>query len=68
MTRVTRTIKTTTVKAFNRKKPSRKPFPEHLPRERVTVPAPEVCGCCGSSRLAKLDEDLSETLEVIPGQ
>ena len=26
---------TTEVKAFTRRKPSKKPFPEHLPRERV---------------------------------
>ena len=30
----------TEVKAFVRRKPSRKPFPEHLPRERVVVPTP----------------------------
>jgi transposase len=60
--------KTSTVKAFTRRRPSRKPFPEHLPRERVVVPAPEVCGCCGSDRLAKLGEDVTETLEVIPRQ
>ena len=30
------------------------------------VPAPEVCGCCGSDRLSKLGEDITETLEVIP--
>ena len=30
------------------------------------MPAPEVCGCCGSERLAKLGEDVTETLEVIP--
>ena len=29
---------TTEVKGFVRRKPSRKPFPEHLPRERVVVP------------------------------
>ena len=29
--------KTTKVAAFTRKRPSRKPFPEHLPRERVIV-------------------------------
>ena len=29
--------KTTKVGAFERKKPIRKPFPEHLPRERVVV-------------------------------
>ncbi len=60
--------KTSTVKAFTRRRPSRKPFPAHLPRERVVVPAPEVCGCCGSERLAKLGEDVTETLEVIPRQ
>ncbi len=58
--------KTSTVKSFSRRRPSRKPFPDHLPRERVVVPAPEVCGCCGSARLSKLGEDITETLEVIP--
>jgi transposase len=56
------------VKAFTRKRPSRKPFPEQLPRERVIIPAPTVCSCCGSARLAKLGEDVTETLEVIPRQ
>ncbi len=60
--------KTSTVTSFTRKRPSRKPFPEHLPRERVVVPAPAVCGCCGSDRLCKLGEDVTETLEVIPRQ
>jgi transposase len=60
--------KTTTVAAFTRRKPSRQPFPEHLPRERVVEPAPTSCACCGGSRLAKLGEDVTETLEVIPRQ
>jgi transposase len=60
--------RSSTVRSFTRKKPSRKPFPEHLPRERVVLPAPEVCGCCGSDRLRKLGEDITETLEVIPRQ
>jgi transposase len=60
--------RTQTVKPFQRKRPSRKPFPEHLPRERVVVPAPESCPCCGSSKLSKLGEDITETLEVIPRQ
>ena len=59
---------TTTVAGFERQKPSRKPFPEHLPRERVVEPAPTACACCGGSRLAKLGEDITETLEVIPRQ
>jgi len=57
---------TTTVRAFTRRKPSRKPFPEHLPRERVVIPAPETCECCGSDHIAKLGETVTETLEVIP--
>src|SRR5271165_4610163 len=56
------------VAAFVRKRPSRKPFPEHLPRERVIIPGPTFCVCCGGSRLSKLGEDVTETLEVIPRQ
>src|SRR5204862_7462215 len=59
---------TQTVKSFQRKRPSREPFPDHLPRERVVVAAPERCPCCGSSKLSKLGEDITETLEVIPRQ
>jgi transposase len=58
--------KTTNVASFTRKRPSRKPFPEHLPRERVIVPGPAACACCGGTRLSKLGEDITETLEVIP--
>ena len=58
--------RTTEVSGFVRRKPSRKPFPEHLPRERVVVPAPTSCACCGSDRLSKVGEDVTETLEVIP--
>ena len=60
--------RTSSVAAFTRKRPSRKPFPEHLPRERVIVPGPTSCACCGGSRLSKLGEDVTETLEVIPRQ
>jgi len=58
----------TSVAAFARKRPSRKPFPEHLPRERIVEPAPSSCPCCGGARLCKLGEDVTETLEVIPRQ
>jgi transposase len=60
--------KTTNVVAFTRKRPARQPFPEHLPRERVVEPGPSSCQCCGSARLRKLGEDITETLEVIPRQ
>jgi transposase len=55
-----------TIQSFQRKRPSRKPFPDHLPRERVVVAAPASCPCCGSDRLSKLGEDITETLEVVP--
>ena len=60
--------RTQTVQSFQRKRPSRKPFPDHLPRERFVVPMPESCPCCGSRKLTKLGEDITETLEVIPRQ
>ena len=60
--------KASTVKAFERRRPSRKPFPEHLPRERVVIAAPTNCACCGSAKLSKLGEDITETLEVVPRQ
>ncbi len=59
------TDETTTVRAFIRNKPVRAPLPEHLPRERVVVPAPSACPCCGGT-LAKLGEAVTETLECIP--
>ena len=39
-----------------------------LPRERVVVEAPTSCTCCGSDRIVKMGEDVTETLEVIPRQ
>jgi transposase len=59
---------TITVQAFERRKPARRPLPEHLPRERIVYPAPAVCPCCGGGTLRKLGEDVTETLELIPRQ
>ncbi|MDF0491538.1 IS66 family transposase [Sphingomonas sp. H39-1-10] len=58
----------TNVEAFVRRRSSPRAFPDHLPRERVVIPAPANCPCCGSDRLSKLGEDITETLEVIPRQ
>ena len=58
----------TVVKSVERERPARKPFPEHLPRERVVIAAPQSCPCCGSTKLSKLGEDVTETLEVVPRQ
>jgi transposase len=60
--------RTQTVQSFQRQRPARKPFPDHLPRERIVIPVPERCSCCGSTKLSKLGEDITETLEVIPRQ
>ena len=60
--------RTTSVAAFTRKRPARKPFPQQLPRERVIVAGPTACPCCGGARLSKLGEDVTETLEVVPRQ
>jgi hypothetical protein len=63
-----RSTPSTVVKPFECRRPARKPLPEHLPRERVVIPAPQSCPCCGSTKLSKLGEDVTETLEVIPRQ
>ena len=60
--------KTTTVAGFTRKRAERHTFPEHLPRERVVIDPPPACACCGGTRLRKLGEDVSRTLETIPRQ
>jgi transposase len=57
-----------TVPSFERRKPARRPLPAHLPRERIVYPAPAICPCCGDSRLRKIGEDVTETLELFPRQ
>jgi transposase len=48
-----------------RGKPVRGPLPAHLPRERVVLPSPSACPCCGG-KLSKLGESVTETLEIVP--
>ena len=57
-----------TVPSFERRKPARRPLPEHLPRERIVYPVPTTCPCCGGGTLRKIGEDVTETLELIPRQ
>src|ERR1700760_1244201 len=54
------------VRAFTRKRPVRKPWPDDIEHERVVIEAPTTCACCGGSRLAKIGEDVTKTLEEIP--
>jgi transposase len=47
--------------------PKRKPLPDHLPREDVVLSPGEACEQCGGT-LRKIGEDVSETLEYVPGR
>jgi hypothetical protein len=56
------------VEGFVRRQATRRNFPAHLPRRRVVHPAPTTCPCCGGSKLSKIGEDITETLDVVPRQ
>src|SRR5438477_7810067 len=43
-------------------------FPDHLPRRRIVHPAAACCPCCGGTKLSKIGEDVTETLDVVPRQ
>src|SRR3954453_5295098 len=58
--------KAQSVRAFTRKRPVGKPWPDDIEDERVVIEAPTSCACCGGSRLAKIGEDVTKTLEEIP--
>jgi len=46
----------------------RKPLPEHLPRDDVTLDiAGDICGCCGGA-LHAIGESVSEMLDWVPAQ
>ena len=53
--------------AVEAQKPARRPLPEHLPREDVTHPAPCACPTCGGA-LRRIGEDVTETLDYLPGR
>ena len=55
-----------TVETIDRRRPARRPLPDHLPRQRVVHPGPEACPCCGGTAFSKLGEDVTETLERVP--
>jgi hypothetical protein len=60
--------RTTNVAGFARRRAERNTFPDHRPRERVVIDPPTTCSCCGRTRLRKLGETVTETLEVVPRQ
>ena len=56
------------VQGFTRQQATRRNFPADLPRRRIVHPAPTACPCCGGSKLSKIGEDVTETLDVVPRQ
>jgi transposase len=49
-----------------KRKPARRPLPDHLPRESVVHRPPTACPACGGA-VRGLGEDKSEVLEYVPG-
>jgi transposase len=56
------------IEGEERRKPARRPLPDHLPRERYVHGSPDTCSGRGGMRLRKLGEDITETLEYIPAR
>jgi transposase len=56
------------VQGFTRQKAVRRSFPADLPRRRIVHAAPSACPCCGGTKLSKIGEDVTETLDVVPRQ
>lgn len=54
------------MEGFARRRPARRPLPEHLPRHRIVLPNPTACPCCAGIKLSKIGEDITESLERIP--
>ena len=52
--------------AMEAKKPARRALPEHLPREDMVHAAPCTCPACGSA-LRRVGEEITETLDYVPG-
>ena len=55
------------VEAESSVKPARRALPEHLPREEIVHPGVCACPQCGGM-LRKIGEDVTETLDYVPGR
>src|SRR5688572_30641118 len=53
--------------AIEAQKPARRRLPEHLPRESIVHQAPHACPSCGGA-LRRIGEDVTETLDYVPGR
>src|SRR5215467_12033212 len=56
------------VQNFTRRPATRRNFPADLPLRRIVHPAPTACPCCGSTKLSKIGENITKTLDVVPRQ
>src|SRR6201993_2983589 len=56
------------VRGSTRHAATRPTFPADLPRRRIVHPAPTCCPGCGGTKLSKIGEDVTETLDVVPRQ
>jgi transposase len=56
------------MQGFMRRLKTRRNFTDHLPRRRIVHPAPACCPCCGGTKLSKIGDDVTETLDVVPRQ
>ncbi|PNV74132.1 IS66 family transposase zinc-finger binding domain-containing protein, partial [Leptospira inadai] len=55
------------IHSHTRKKPGRKPIPDHIPREEIIHDIPEsekICNC--GQELSRIGEETSEKLDIIP--
>lgn len=50
-----------------KRKPRRRPLPDHLPRNETVLSAGKACTSCGGA-LKQLGEDVTEELEYVPGR
>lgn len=53
--------------AAEAQKPARRALPDHLPRQEVSYTAPCACPSCGGT-LRRIGEDVTETLDYVPGR
>ena len=57
----------TAVPGDQKRKPRRRPLPDHLPRNEMVLSAGAACTACGGT-LKPVGEDVTEELEYVPGR
>ncbi len=60
-------LQDTAAPADKKRRPKRRPLPDHLPRNETVLSAGDACAACGG-RLKQLGQDVTEELEYVPGR